>query len=191
MYNIYLGHADTSAPTPLDYIFSVDAIIIHPDYDPKTVTNDIALIRVEGIIDPEGTHCKVRCICDPEPVDQLDIEHCRALGWGITGPGTGASKQLLEVPLPILEDAVCAGFYQSYSQQPLVCAGNVTGQNVCSGDSGGPLVCPVKDLPDTYSLAGIASFVLHGCGEGSKPGYFTRVHHYLDWIEVQTGEKSG
>ena len=162
-YNVYLGHTNISGHTPLDYLldlFSVEAIIIHPEYSFKGIKNDIALFRLKGTIDLDKLHRKVRCVCEPEPVDQLDTTKCRVMGWGSTGKSQ--SSILLEVPLPIQEDAVCTRYYKPYTER-LVCAGNVTGQGSCSGDSGGPLVCPVKGLPDVHSLAGLVSFRISDC----------------------------
>ena len=47
------------------------------------------------------------------------------------------------------------------------------------GDSGGPLVC-LKG--DSWVQFGIVSYYAGLCGSSGRPGVFTDVHFYRDWI---------
>lgn len=49
------------------------------------------------------------------------------------------------------------------------------------GDSGGPLAC--KDM-NTWKLVGTTSFGV-GCAEENKPGVYSRITSFLDWIHEQ------
>ena len=52
------------------------------------------------------------------------------------------------------------------------------------GDSGGPLVG--KDFKDTWYLIGIVSWG-DNCGQRNKPGVYTKVTYYRNWIASKTG----
>ena len=64
-----------------------------------------------------------------------------------------------------------------------VCAGYIKAQgdtgsgDSCQGDSGGPLVNNAEN-----KLIGIVSFGI-GCARENKPGIYTKVAAYIDWIE--------
>lgn len=69
----------------------------------------------------------------------------------------------------------------------MICAGNLQkpGQDTCQGDSGGPLTCE-KD--GTYYVYGIVSWGLE-CG--TRPGVYTQVTKFLNWIKATIKSESG
>lgn len=69
----------------------------------------------------------------------------------------------------------------------MMCAGVPEGnKDSCQGDSGGPFHWHNEDL-DVYHLAGIVSWG-EGCARPDRPGVYTRVTQYLDWIEKRTND---
>lgn len=52
------------------------------------------------------------------------------------------------------------------------------------GDSGGPLTCSEPDPRPREVLYGITSWG-DGCGEPGKPGVYTRVAVFKDWLQKQ------
>lgn len=64
-----------------------------------------------------------------------------------------------------------------------LCAGELTGgKDTCEGDSGGPLHVASEDPKCSFDVVGITS--IGGiCGTARKPGLYTRVSYYREWIE--------
>lgn len=72
-----------------------------------------------------------------------------------------------------------SGVQESWSCRESVAwllGGNVTRGPTPQGDSGGPLVCG-------NTVEGIVAWGSRVCGNRKKPGVFTRVSTYIDWIE--------
>lgn len=190
---VYLGHTNfTQIDT--DYLFTVEQIITHRRYNPETWANDVALLRLSRQIDFARKHLRVRCVCEPLPLETLDLEHCVAIGWGSTRPVKYQeglmSRDLIEVELPVLTARKCSRLRFKFNSHFHVCSMAPNGgKDACSGDSGGPLVCPIRNLsPLTYSLVGLTSFGSTDCGAKGEPGFFTHVKQYLYWISKNAGD---
>ena len=69
-----------------------------------------------------------------------------------------------------------------------LCAGGEDGKDSCNGDSGGGLFSDLIDGQDKtgldrkWEVVGIVSFGPYRCGN-EKPGVYTRVSKYLQWIQ--------
>ena len=77
-------------------------VIFHRDLNLHKQEDDIALVRLSRKIDFANEHHRVRCVCDPEPLDRLDLTACITMGWGRTNASdpSSYSDQLLEVKMP-------------------------------------------------------------------------------------------
>lgn len=100
--------------------------------------------------------------------------------------GAPASK-LREVSLPIWNNTDCSQAYSRNFPAEILCAGyREGGRDTCQGDSGGPLM--LQGANRRWMLVGIVSWG-YRCGEPDFPGVYTRVNHYLSWIENNLGSR--
>jgi len=103
------------------------------------------------------------------------------------------SDVLREANVEIISPAICSqldwhGYLEklygtTIDAQSMVCAGYAGGgKDTCSGDSGGPLQC-LSPISGRWMLAGLTSWGGEICGAAKKPGVYTRITAYLDWIK--------
>uniref|UniRef100_A0A8B9EKE9 Peptidase S1 domain-containing protein n=1 Tax=Anser cygnoides TaxID=8845 RepID=A0A8B9EKE9_ANSCY len=119
---------------------------------------------------------------DPTTLDndlmllQLD-RPARLSRWGtVTTPQGERWEGLICAYVDIFPDDVCRRAYPGRVTPNMLCAG-VRNQRIdsCQGDSGGPLSC-------NRTLQGIVSWGLQTCALPGRPGVYTRVCNYVDWI---------
>ncbi|CAG2115144.1 unnamed protein product, partial [Medioppia subpectinata] len=98
---------------------------------------------------------------------------------------------LQEVKLPVISTEECRKrtlFLPLYKiTDNMFCAGyDRGGRDACLGDSGGPLMCQKRN--GKWFLLGVTSNG-DGCGRAGRPGVYTKVAKYMDWIDnVINGE---
>jgi Trypsin len=108
-------------------------------------------------------------------------------GWGRTEKSGGKNAILLRADLNIFGTQHCIdqGYRPFVSEgrtiapanSTVICAGG-TGRKSCDGDSGGPMVF----TDGQPKLLGIVSWNHPDCLNTSKPGVYTRVAAYSNWI---------
>lgn len=107
-------------------------------------------------------------------VPLLDLETCR-----MSDVHGGRSQGILDTMMCagelICNSAKTQHFNETFSRAGLLQGG----ADACNGDSGGPLAC---EHHNKFFLAGIVSWGL-GCAKRNKPGVYTRVSAYTNWIE--------
>ncbi|KAM7325653.1 hypothetical protein ACRRTK_015906 [Alexandromys fortis] len=82
---------------------------------------------------------------------------------------------------PVLSDSVCHKAYPRRITSNMFCLGFLEGgKDSCQMDSGGPVVCDGK-------LQGVVSWG-DGCAQKGKPGVYTKVCNYLNWIHQTISE---
>ncbi|NP_001075344.1 tryptase precursor [Equus caballus] len=169
-----------------DQLLPVSRILPHPYY--YTVENgaDIALLELQ---DPVNISSHVQVVTLPPASETFPPgTPCWVTGWGDVDNGVSLPPPfpLKEVKVPIVENSVCDRKYHTgvstgdnirIVQADMLCAGNRR-HDSCQGDSGGPLVCKVKG---TWLQAGVVSWA-NSCAQPNRPGIYTRVTYYLDWI---------
>ncbi|XP_072140045.1 transmembrane protease serine 13-like isoform X1 [Mobula birostris] len=161
----------------------VSKIITHENYNRDNNDNDIALMKLTH---PLEITDKVRPVCLPSYNQEFTGgTPCWITGFGrVEESATSVSNTLLEARVNIIDRATCnqRSSYGGLITDRMICAGNLSGGvDSCQGDSGGPLACEVSG---TYYLAGITSWGI-GCARVNRPGVYTRVTQFTDWIFTQ------
>jgi len=161
--------------------------IIHPQYDPLTVKNDIAILKLKKPVDFSkggvGTVCLPNEYSGVGKIESLNRQP-HIIGWGKLDDDLPTSDVLQEARVPIVATSSCKN---SYSQGGIdidgtsqICAGLGT-IDTCAGDSGGPMLSNELSPQNQFAVIGITSFGVQ-CADTNFPGVYTRVDNYLDWI---------
>ncbi|XP_075413875.1 trypsin-like [Tenrec ecaudatus] len=148
-------------------------IIRHPKYNSANIDNDIMLIKLSS---PATISSRVSSIALPRSCAPAGTQ-CLISGWGNTESNGYNYPELLQcLNAPILSDTACRQAYPGQITSNMLCLGFLEGgKDSCQGDSGGPVVC-------NGELQGIVSWG-YGCALKGKPGVYTKVCNYVDWIQ--------
>ncbi|GAU95175.1 hypothetical protein RvY_06842 [Ramazzottius varieornatus] len=93
----------------------------------------------------------------------------------------GPSNTLKSVSVNVVDSEECGRGYPTIPiGEDMLCAGNDY-KGSCRGDSGGPLVRINED--GHFDLVGVVSWGAVPCAPPGKPGVFSRVTHFREWIE--------
>ncbi|XP_061243349.1 inactive serine protease 54 isoform X4 [Bos javanicus] len=163
--------------------YPINTIIIHEDFDNKTMRNNIALLKTDTAMQFNSL---VRPICflgrklNRPPV----LMNCWVAGWNPTS-ATGnhmtmsilrkiSVKDIDSCPLNIEQKTGCGNHLEMETNA------------VCLGDPGNPMMCQLKEM-SLWVLRGILSQGGEKC-----PGLFLyiRVEDYSDWITSKTRKTS-
>ena len=165
---------------------SIESVHFHPQYNVGAyLNNDLAVIRLKDTV---RLTSRVAAVCLPRTTSSYSPgRECTISGWGSTGQASGGySRRLQAATVPILETSRCmerAVYGPDKLTSGMFCAGYLAGGvDSCQGDSGGPMVCSSRG---SNTLLGIISWG-YGCGRANKPGVYTKVVNYLDWIKQTT-----
>ncbi|XP_053317855.1 coagulation factor XII [Spea bombifrons] len=162
--------------------FQVERYILHEKYDENTFQHDIALVRLKSTTDACAEFTQfVQPICLPQNVADR-VKQCTVVGWGHQYHGADEYALFLqEARIPIIPNTQCQSpdVHGNKMLSGMMCAGVMAGGvDACQGDSGGPLVCEVDGKIELHGIVSWGS----GCGEENKPGVYTDVSSYIDWI---------
>ncbi|XP_072467173.1 transmembrane protease serine 5 [Notamacropus eugenii] len=165
----------------------VEKIVLHPSFRNHRQRHDydIALLKLQTPLNFSNT---VRAVCLPEmQQDFPQGSKCWVSGWGSTVPHRGYGSDTLQNALvPLISSQLCNSscMYKGMITPQMLCAGYLDGRtDACQGDSGGPLVCLDRGI---WRLVGVVSWGWD-CGKRHRPGVYTKVAAFLDWIHHQIG----
>ncbi|XP_043270932.1 serine protease 33-like [Venturia canescens] len=167
---------------------SIKRTIRHPSYSPPAMYGDIALLELEESVNFTN-RIQPACLHQQYHHGPPSAWVC---GWGATEYGEEKSDTLQEAFLDVVDNIACAIKHNSSTiavpdgvVPSMICAGSPRDnwrKDTCYGDSGGPLQIHHPTHPCLYEIIGVTSFGT-GCAFADSPGVYTRVSHYLDWIE--------
>uniref|UniRef100_A0A146LZD5 Venom serine protease 34 n=2 Tax=Lygus hesperus TaxID=30085 RepID=A0A146LZD5_LYGHE len=178
-YGILVGEHDVSkgSETSDTALVWVSQFIIHPDYNPATQANDIALATTEKPI-PFNENIGPACL--PFNFQTPTMKYLTVAGWGMDEFGGTLSDVLKKVALRIVPNNFCTRVYKHYDPVNQICTFE-RGKDACQYDSGGPLYD--YNSEQKQFLMAVVSYG-NDCGR-LDPAVNTRVHSYLDWIQSQ------
>ncbi|XP_066041096.1 transmembrane protease serine 11E-like [Chamaea fasciata] len=165
----------------------VRRIIVHERYGDNLLDHeyDVAVVELASAIEFTSD---VHSVCLPEASHVFpDNASCFVTGWGALENDGYSVNQLRQAEVRIISTAVCnrRQVYGGAITPGMLCAGYLEGQvDACQGDSGGPLVH--ANSRGIWYLVGIVSWG-DECGKPNKPGVYTRVTYYRNWIHSKTG----
>ena len=180
-----------------DKFADVTQVVLHDSYNQELMENDIALLKLSAPADiPDKSLVKLPIAQGIEPPQTGAL--VTVTGFGTTAQCGGTSQnvecnmqdELHQVDVPIVATATCRSDYPNEPEtigEHQLCAGlDQGGRDSCQGDSGGPLV--FKRSAEWIQI-GVVSWGA-GCAQVSKPGIYTRLSAYADWITNKIGNVS-
>ncbi|XP_064115272.1 phenoloxidase-activating factor 2-like isoform X2 [Macrobrachium nipponense] len=189
---VRLGDYDVAAPQDHPEIAHVERvvndIVVHPDFNPKSLANDVALLHFQPFDSQGLPHIGTVCIPEQGQLFFSSSENCWVTGWGKDEFSEDASYQLImkEVDVPMIDPFACEARLQRTRLGPtftldsnaFVCAGGVQGKDACTGDGGSPLVCRTTR---GWTVTGLVAWGIR-CAEADVPGVYVNVANYVNFI---------
>lgn len=163
-YRFYRG-ADLSAAAERDWVVvQTKNVHAHPEYDPNTSANDVAVLVLDQPVDVVPLAINTKGLAQ----DMIGAE-VRLVGYGSTSGTQGASdgfgrKRMLTTSVQMV-------------QSDVLLIGN-TGHQACDGDSGGPALLTIAGVETIIGTDDYNAFGLN-CTRGD---YYQRVDRQLDFI---------
>ncbi|NXI83207.1 PRS56 protease, partial [Rhipidura dahli] len=188
-WTVVVGDHELGKPGAGKRAVPVRRILPHPKFNPKTFHGDLALLELAVPLAPSPT---VSPVCLPRgPAEPSPGTPCYIAGWGSLYEEGPAADVVMEAQVPLLSQETCRGALgKDLLTSAMFCAGYLSGGiDSCQGDSGGPLACQ-DPTSHHFVLYGITSWG-DGCGERGKPGVYTRVTAFTDWLSLQMDPAPG
>lgn len=188
-YRVWSGVHDTKKRN-FNEKHKVKQLIRHDGYSQYHNDNDICLVELQDEINFNKA-ASFGCLGDLNERVEDVYDQCYVAGGGLTQYDGKKSDFIQSIKVNIFshEQCIAGSKYKKYHVKDSIefCAGYMEGgKDACQGDSGGPLVCVnSKNEPVIHGLVSWGD----GCANPEKPGVYTRVGNYLNWISQQiTGE---
>nr|XP_008528780.1 PREDICTED: inactive serine protease 54 isoform X1 [Equus przewalskii]XP_008528781.1 PREDICTED: inactive serine protease 54 isoform X1 [Equus przewalskii] len=176
---VIVGIANMDSKVIAHQEYPISTIIIHEDFDNKTMSNNIALLKTDTAMEFNNLVQSI-CFLSSEMHEPPALWNCWVAGWNPTS-ATGkhmtmsilrkiSVKDTYPCPLQKLQKTGCGNHMEQETD------------DVCLGDPGNPMMCQLQHL-NLWVLTGILTQGGEQC-----PGLFLyiRVEDYSDWIMTKT-----
>ncbi|XP_024133844.1 complement factor D [Oryzias melastigma] len=183
---VVLGLHSLSQPEETKQTFDILELHNHPNFNLDNFDNDISLIKLDR---PFNTSEAVQAVqflraggTNPEAGAEVETA-----GWGSLDNLGSRPDKLREVVIEVIRPTRCSrsDYFGSKFTSNMMCANKVCKdpcdqpfrvQDGCDGDSGGPLLY-------NNVAVGITSNGGKKCGQVKKPGIYTIISLYTEWID--------
>ncbi|KAJ0008679.1 hypothetical protein NQD34_016094 [Periophthalmus magnuspinnatus] len=183
---VVLGLHSLTEAEDTQQVFDILELHKNPNYRAENFDNDIALIKLDRVVVNSSAVQVVKFLrsggTNPTTDEQVDTA-----GWGASDNLGSRPDKLKELTVEVVNPMLCRRgdhFGTRYTSN-MICAHHVYDkpgsrlkkkEDTCDGDSGGPLL---------YNgvVVGIVSNGGIKCGQLRKPGIYTIVSHYTEWLD--------
>lgn len=174
-----LGEFDKANKEEQEISVKTKKIIMHPNYNPRTLDYDIALVKLEAPLEEFSVY--IRPVCMPGSSEKFDEQSkCYVTGFGRTEQGGALAGMLRMAKIPLVSQDTCMKAYGNKITERMICAGFPKGGiDACQGDSGGPLSCLYEGR---WYLTGVVSWGV-GCAQPNAYGVYSKVQVLKDWVD--------
>jgi secreted trypsin-like serine protease len=169
--------------------FTVESIVTHPQFDPRTLRNDLALLKIDTKKATVGPPLRL----DGPPIAAQVGEIGSIFGWGVSTtavePSSTGSLQLIQTA--VLDEGVCfsAVNFPALRSTGVFCARSILKyRDVCSQFGGSPMV--LLDSKGERYLGGLVSWPAKCLSDASKPNAYLDVQLYVPWIKGVINNKA-
>ncbi|KAM6912567.1 complement factor D [Xenentodon cancila] len=183
---VVLGVHSLSQPEETKQTFDILEVYNHPAFSIDNYDNDIALIKLDRPFSPSEAVKPLEFLRAGGTNPGIN-EEVETAGWGSLDNLGARPDTLREVVVNVVSSTRCrrSDYFGSKFTSNMICAHKVCPEpcsqpykkeDSCDGDSGGPLL---------YNgiAVGITSNGGKKCGQIKKPGIYTIISHYTEWID--------
>ncbi|XP_031136279.1 complement factor D [Sander lucioperca] len=183
---VVLGVHSLSATEETKQTFDILELHNHPGFSAYNYDNDIALIKLDRPFNISEAVKAVEFLRTGGTNPDTDAM-VETAGWGSLDNLGSRPDKLREVDIKVVNSNLCkrSDYFGRKFTNNMICAHKVCPdpcnqphkkEDTCDGDSGGPLL---------YNgiAVGITSNGGKKCGQIKKPGIYTIISHYTQWID--------
>jgi len=175
---VLTGTENLAKPGPT---YAVSRIVVHPEYDPRTRRNDLALLKIET----GGKRIALPLALDGPPIGEQVGQIANVLGWGVTNRSlaTRATSESLQILQAVVRDDICysALNYPELRGSGVFCASSLLRyHDTCARFGGGPIV--MRDPQGRQYLGGMVSWPASCPPAVDKMTAYLDVQKFVPWI---------